>query len=60
MSGGVQGGEVVRRRAVVVPRLVALCVKGGPLGIQGTDWLEDTREKYRKSTNIKKYTLSPF
>lgn len=40
MSSGVQGCIVVRRRAVVVPRLVAFCVKRRSLGIQCTDWLE--------------------
>lgn len=42
MSGGVEGGVVVGRRAVVVPRLVAFCVERRSLGIQSTDWLGGT------------------
>lgn len=45
VSCGVKGCVVVGRGAVVVPRLVALCVKRCSLGIQCSDWLEETSEK---------------
>lgn len=55
VSCGVKGCVVVGRGAVVVPRLVALCVKRCPLGIQCSDWLEETTEEevggYKRTQN---------
>lgn len=40
VSSGVKGGVVVRRDAVVIPRLVTLRVKRRSLRVQCADWLE--------------------
>ena len=63
MSSGVKGRVVVGRRAVVIPRLVALRVKRCPLGIQCTDWLEETREKESQMitiTHMRVFFFSPL
>lgn len=46
MSGGVKGRVVVRRGAVVIPRLVALGVERCSLGIECADRLQKNRGKY--------------
>lgn len=40
VSSGVKGCVVVRGGAVVIPRLVTLCVKRRSLWVECTDWLE--------------------
>lgn len=40
VRSGVKGCVVVRGGAVVIPRLVTLCIKCRSLRVQGADWLE--------------------
>lgn len=52
VSSGVKGGVVVRRGAVVLPRLVTLRVKRCSLWVQRADWLEGRVIEYRLSFSV--------
>lgn len=58
-SGGVEVAIVIWRRLVLLPRLIAFSVEYGTLGVQRSDWLEETGNRKVKRGMLKLLCLCP-